>query len=100
MNLSINQIGFKADPRVLKKAATLKDGVAVNLEIISKAPKTYDLKCTSYLGDRFKGAYGEIVNDVDRFEKRSEMFVDKISKTAADEGFIKEIKDFFKTISK
>ena len=100
MNLSINSLTFKADPRVLSKVAKLKDGMTVNLEIVSKAPKTYNLKCTSYLGEKFKGAYGEIVHDVDRFEKRSAMFVDKMSKTAADEGLISEIKEFFTNISK
>lgn len=100
MNLSINPISFTADPRVLSKVAKLKDGMTVNLEIVSKAPKTYKLDCFSYLGEEFKGAFGEIVNNADRFEMRSQNFVDKISKTAADEGFIKEIKEFFASISK
>ena len=100
MNISINQMAFKADPKVLSKLTKLKDGTIVNLEIVSKAPKTYDLKCSSYLGDKFTGAYGEIVHNADRFEKRSKTFVDKMSKNTADEGFVKEINDFFKSISK
>ena len=99
MNLSINPMAFKADSRVLSKLTKLKDGTIVNLEIVSKAPKTYDLKCSSYLGEKFKGAYGEIVHNADRFEIRSKSFIDKMSKTA-DEGFVKEIKEFFTSISK
>ena len=100
MNLSINQISFMSNPKVLSKAVTLKDGMTVNLDIVSKAPKTYKLNCFSYSGEQFKSAYGEIVNNADRFEKLSQNFIDKISKTAADEGFIKEIKEFFEIISK
>ena len=99
MNLSINSIVFKADPKVLSKFTKLKDGTTINLEIISKAPKSYDLKCSSYVGDKFVGAYGEIVHNADRFEIRSKTFVDKMSKTA-DEGLVKEIKEFFTSISK
>ena len=100
MNLSINPMAFKADPKVLKKVSKLKDGITVNLEIISKAPKTYTLNSSSYLGDKFVSAYGEVINNVDRFKTRSQAFMEKMEKTAADKELLTEIKEYFTSISK
>jgi hypothetical protein len=100
MNLSINSVGLKAYPKVLSKSAMLKNGATVNLEIVSKAPKTYDLKSSSYLGDKFKSAYGELVNDADRFDLLSNTFVEKMSEKTGDKDFLKEISDYFVSISK
>lgn len=100
MNFSPTPVSFKANTRVLSLTSKLKDGHGVNLEIKSKAPKTYNLKCFSDLENNKKSGYGQIVYNTENFEKNSAMFIDKIEKLVDDNKFLTEIKNFFANISK
>ena len=44
--------------------------------------------------------YGEVINNVDRFNTRSQAFMEKMEKTAADKELLTEIKEYFASISK
>ena len=100
MNLSINSVGFKADPRILKKAAALKNGANFELTVSSKAPKKCDIFCVSTKNDKVVDLVSKKIRTPEMYDSYVPHFMEKLMNACKDSKVVEEIGEFFASISK
>ena len=100
MNLSISPIGFKADPKILKKAAVLKNGANFELTVSSKAPKNCHIFYTVTKNDIMVDTFSKGILTSETYDTFVPKFMKKLANTCKDSKVVEEIGEFFASISK
>ena len=100
MNLSINPISFAADPKFLKKAGALKDGAKFELTVTSKAPKNCDIFYISTIDNKMNEILTKKIRTPETFDVSVPNFMKKLANVCNESDIVKEVSEFFASISK
>ena len=100
MNLSINPMAFKADPKVLKKAGALKGGAKFELTVSSKAPKNCDIFCISTKDDKVVDLLAKKIRTPEMYDSYVPRFMEKLTNACKESKVVEEVGEFFASISK
>ena len=100
MKSMINTVAFKADPRILKKAAALKNGANFELTVSSKAPKNCDIFYLSTKNNQMVDVLSKKIRSQETYDSYIPSFMEKLMNACKDSKVVEEIGEFFASISK
>ena len=89
--------------KTLECAGKYRNGEIFNLRIKSSAPRTYELDCLSLnKNGEIKAGFGEAYREgtVEGFTEWSKNIIAKLQKNSDDSNLIKQVSEFFTSISK